>query len=87
MGNVPSLKNSNAVGQNEIQKARQKMGNYGGTMEQSLTSGMTTGTTNMTTGNAASLTSSTSIGQYEIKEAREKVQNSGFQNTTYNTLS
>ncbi|WZL74429.1 hypothetical protein QBE52_06720 [Clostridiaceae bacterium 35-E11] len=94
MGNVPSLKNSNAVGQSEIQKARQKMGNYGGTMGQSFTSGMTTGagnmttgTANMTTGAGTNLSSSTSIGQYEIKEAREKVQNSGFQNTTYNTLS
>ncbi|QEK12656.1 hypothetical protein FQB35_10125 [Crassaminicella thermophila] len=75
MGNVPSLSNSNAVDQNEIQKAKQKMGNYGAA-GQGLVSGAITGT-------GANLTSSTAIDQLEIQQAKQKVQSSGFQNTTY----
>lgn len=76
MGNVPSLKNSNAVGQNEIQKAKEKMAGYA-TTGQEMTAGMTT----------AGLSSSTSIEQKETQQAKQKVQSSGFQNTSSNGLS
>ncbi|QZY56219.1 hypothetical protein [Crassaminicella profunda] len=74
MGNVPNLKNSNAVNQNEIQKAKQNMGNYG-TAGQGMTSGMPS--------TGANLTSSSAVGGLEIQEARKKVQNNGIQNTMY----
>ncbi|MCT4621670.1 MAG: hypothetical protein N4A62_20065 [Marinisporobacter sp.] len=74
MGNVPNLKNSNAVNQNEIEKAKQKMGNYG-VAGQGMTSGMPS--------TGANLTSSSAVGQLEVQNAKEKVQNSGVQNTMY----
>lgn len=76
MGNVPSLKNSNAVGQNEIQKAKEKMAGYV-TTGQEMTAGMTT----------AGISNSTSIEQKEVQQAKQKVQSSGFQNTSSNGLS
>ncbi|TCO74575.1 hypothetical protein EV214_11254 [Marinisporobacter balticus] len=75
MGNVPNLKNVNAVEQNEKQNAKQKMGNVG-VAGQGMTSGMNAGI-------SGSLTNSTAIDQLEIQQARQKVQNSGSQNTTY----
>lgn len=85
MGNVPNLNNLNAVEQNEIQKAKQGMGNavnpgQGMTSSSNPGQGMPSGKMPGTAGN---LTSSTTIKELELQQARQKVQNSGTQNTTY----
>ena len=79
IGIAPSLKNSKAVNQGEIQSAQQDM-NSAGTA--GMTSGMTMGGATMTTGGAANLSSSTAVGQAELQKAKQKVQNSGVQNNT-----
>lgn len=79
MGNKPSLSNSSAVNQGEIQKVKQSMNNTN-TMVQGMTS-------NVTVGGAAGLMNSTAIGQQEVQKVRQKVQNSGNQNMGYNSLS
>jgi hypothetical protein len=79
MGNQPSLNNSSAVNQGEIQKVKQSMNNSN-TMVQGMTS-------NVTVGGATGLSNSTAIGEQELQKVRQKVQNSGNQSTSYNSLS
>jgi hypothetical protein len=79
MGNRPSLNNSSAVNQGEIQKVKQKMNN-----SNMMVQGMTS---NVTVGGAAGLMNSTAIGQQEVQKVKQKVQNSGNQSMGYNSLS
>ncbi|WP_129600078.1 hypothetical protein [Anaerophilus nitritogenes] len=84
MGNVPNLKNSNAIDQSEIQKVKNNMSNYSqGSNMMSSGMNMTSSTMGMAYGNTTSLSNSNNIDQLEVQQAREKVQNSGMQNTTY----
>ncbi|WZL74020.1 hypothetical protein QBE52_04560 [Clostridiaceae bacterium 35-E11] len=65
-GKAPSLKNSKAVGQGEIQSVKQDIN--------------TTTGQGMTSGIAPSLNSSNAVGQGEMQNVRNKVQKSGNKN-------
>lgn len=85
VGNVPSLKNSNALNPSEVQKAKRNMAGAG-TMGQGMTAGMSNYGTTMSTAGTYGLTNATSIDQYEVQQAKQKVQNSGIQNPSTNSL-
>ncbi|RKD34389.1 hypothetical protein [Thermohalobacter berrensis] len=69
--NAPSLNDSTAVGQGEVQKAQQEMRNMGQTTQG-----------NMTMGGIPSLKNSTSVGQQEIQQVRQEMQKSATQGLT-----
>ena len=83
MGNVPNLKSSKSVDQQELQNAKQEMGSLGA--GQGMTSGMARGGT--TSASGASLSSSTAVDQQELQKVREKVQKGGFQNSNNSNMS
>lgn len=79
-GNIPSLKNSQAIQQAEIQKAQQSMN-----AAQASTGGNLTNTTAM--GNVPNLQSSNAVGQAEEQKVRQKINQSGNMNPTTGGLS
>ena len=89
-GNVPSIKNSQAISQSEIQRAMQNMNSTSG---QSMVLGANlTSNTNMMTNSSSqsnmtnsvpSLNSSTSVGSGELQNVKNKVQNSGNSSGMY----
>lgn len=81
-GNVPSIKNSNAIDQTEIQKAKQNMNSVAGksmilgAQLSNTTSSASQG--NMTNSNSVpNLNSSTSVGTQELQNVKNEIQNSG----------
>ncbi len=81
-GNIPNLKNSQSIGQTEIQNVKQNM-NYAASQNMVLGANLASNTSNAASqGNmtnfAPSLNSSTSVGSIELQNAKNKMQNSVY---------
>lgn len=78
-GNIPSLRNSQSIGQAEIQNAKQSMNSTKG---QNMILGANLSSNTASQGNMTnsvpSLNSSTSVGSVELQNAKKEMQNSVY---------
>jgi predicted HAD superfamily phosphohydrolase YqeG len=83
-GNIPNIKNSQAINQSEIQNAMQNMNSAAGKsmiLGAELTSNISnTASSGNMTNSVQSLNSSTSIGSEELQNVKKEVQKSGKNN-------